>query len=301
MNSFKWVLRFVVVVIIFSLVGFGIYLGFPYLYQQWIKPLEEQGLQLKELKTQFNNNQESFSTRLTDLQDRIQALTLQQDKNKEVISNLAQNIEEISRLKNTQEALAKQAENLNIEIEKYASNSEALNKQFGIINTHLQEQQTMLATLSVQNQQQATAISKREQETILIRILEYISHSRSAFASKNYGSAQEDLQAARDLLNQGIRQQTFSQSSSLAAIDQRLELVINELNTNPLLAEEDHDILWLMVMNALSNTDREDSVPFVITPSPLVGTTTSTPPSRTPTFTPPVETPMPTPIPTERL
>ena len=301
MNSFKWVLRFVVVVIVFSLIGAGIYLGFPYLHQQWIKPIEEQSLQIKELKTQLEKNQESFSTRLSELQDRIQTLTLQQDKNKEAIGNLAQNMEEISRLKSTQEALAKQVENLNNEIEKYTSNLESLNKQFGAINSHIQEHQAMLATLSVQYQQLATAISKREQETNLIIILEHISQSRSAFASNNFGSAQEELQAARDSLNQYVRQQPLSQSASLTAIDQRLELAINELNTNPHLAEKDLDIVWLMVMNALSNPGSEGSVPFVITPTSPAETPTSTPPSETPTSTPPIETSTPNPIPTERL
>jgi len=271
MDTLKWIFRFLLVVVILFALGIGIYYGLPYLYNQWVKPVEEQSVQIKDLKAQQEQSKDVYLSRLEGVQKQLDALVLQQDKDKEELAKLNKMITDTQSWQRAQEEISARLIAAEYRLDQLEAELDKIDMQFIALDKNTQEQKATISALSEDIEQQATPLAVMNQEMMLVKVMELVTRSRLSLIDSNYGLAQNDLQAACTLLSRLQSLLPFNQAQSVQDIERRLELAITNMESNPSLAEKDLDIAWQMLVQGLPGSINE--VPIAPTPSPLESST----------------------------
>lgn len=125
-----------------------------------------------------------------------------------------------------------------------------------------------------------------KQEITTTRALELLSRARLYLAQSNFGLARADVQSARDLLAGIQRDAPKYKPALMKQIVSRLDLALGNLPDFPVVAANDVEIAWQLLMSGQPANITESTA----TPTPTqIPTETPTPgalPSETPTATP---------------
>jgi DNA uptake protein ComE-like DNA-binding protein len=192
------------------------------------------------------------------------------------------------------EELSSQVTALDEDITSIQSEIDSVNQRVDTIEKTVQTQTQTLAQLEkIQTQLEQeiqagheAAMVELKREVMLTRSIEYLSRGRLYLAQSNFGLAREDVQVARNLV---AELQIDAPEFQVAALDEvltRLDLALTNLPEFPVIAINDVNIAWQILMNGLPQSAAEAA----FTPTPTqVPTTTATP---TPVSTlPPTPTP----------
>lgn len=91
-KAIRWLLgfllRIVAVLVIGAALGGALYFGFLFLYQEYVQPVAVNSLRLDIMDDQQGQSREQLHERLADLQERVDSLEVQGDRDKETISGL---------------------------------------------------------------------------------------------------------------------------------------------------------------------------------------------------------------------
>ena len=132
---------------------------------------------------------------------------------------------------------------------------------------------------SAQNNSVMVALKR---EIMLTRSIETLSRARLYLSQSNFGLAKQDVQSTRDILKQLLTDAPAYQVDTLNQIVMRLDLALGNLPAFPVIAADDVDIVWQLMMIGLPESEADVIATFTPTPE------------TTPTFT---STPTPTPEP----
>ena len=114
---------------------------------------------------------------------------------------------------------------------------------------------------------------------MLTRSIETVARARLFFSQSNFGLAHDDVQAARDILVELLVDAPAYEADALNQIIMRLDFALGNLPAFPVIAVDDVDIAWQLLMRGLPESEAD-----------VVPTLTSTPtPAPIPTFTPTAE------------
>jgi uncharacterized protein YoxC len=116
-------------------------------------------------------------------------------------------------------------------------------------------------------------------EVMMTRALDVLGRARLYLAQSNFGSAREDIRAARDLLAE-LEAETGDQV--LGEVIQRLNLALGNLPQFPVVAAGDLEIAWQLLVSGEAPAEPEAIGTFDPTPAP----TPTIPPTLEPTPTP---------------
>ncbi|HJQ14662.1 MAG TPA: hypothetical protein VJ830_07950 [Anaerolineales bacterium] len=210
---FRFLLRLVLLLFFLGVLSLVLYLTLPWLYQRFIRPVEQNTVEVRQLQTQ----QEQTEQEMADLQDRLEAMENGQNQNGESFTELDE------RLTALEEEISARTESL----------------------------ETLERTLAdLEGQSEANSV-ELEQQINLLKAMELLSRARLSMYQSNFGLAREDVQIARDLLATVQVDAPESRAEELKAVMLRLDMVLSNLPAFPVAAADDLDIAWQILLSGL--------------------------------------------------
>jgi hypothetical protein len=162
------------------------------------------------------------------------------------------------------------------------------------IETHsasITKLEEMQATLEQETSAQSNSVMVAlKREIMLTRAIETLARARLYLSQSNFGLAKQDVQSTRDILTQLLTDTPAYQADALNQIIMRLDLALGNLPTFPVIAADDVDIAWQLLMIGPPKSEADAIATFTPTPvaiPTLTYTSTPTPVlEATPTTTP---------------
>jgi Tfp pilus assembly protein PilE len=214
---FELLLRLISWVIIFTVFGAALYYSVPLLYQRFVKPVEQNTVQVAELQAQ----QKQIEERLAALQEQVATQETEQRHNSQSLSELDERISQ-----------------LETGIDSHTKSLAALEK----IQSELQEQDELTS-------------AELERQIDLLKSVEMLSRARLYMYQSNFGLAKADVQRARDLLIDLQPTAGKTLAEDLDAVIYRLDLVLSNLPNFPVAASDDLDIAWQILITGVPPVD----------------------------------------------
>lgn len=313
----RFLVRLLVVLVIIGLLAAGVYYGLPALYRQYVQPLQTKVTQLASTQAVQEQNNQQLSQRVDDLQNRLNQLETQSDTDKQSLSSLQTGLDNVQA---TQQASFGSVEGIQstagAQIQEVNGSVDTLSTQIVALSTNVAKSNREFQSVTERLQTADTPVAELSHELQLVKAMEMLTRSRISLINNNLGLAQEDIGAARDLLSALKAQVPAYQVDALDAITSRLNTAYGNLPDSPVLAADDLEIAWKLLLQGLPGettgtpSATNSSGLFATTPQPtsegtpgltstgISITSTGTPAPSSSTSTP---TPSPTPQPTATL
>jgi len=149
------------------------------------------------------------------------------------------------------------------QVDALAAGQDRLDVQIGALSGQIADHDGRLAELDALartlGSSDAAAAQEAVREITVLRAMELMSRSRLFMYESNFGQAEQDVQAAYDLLASVNRGTATTEYASIRAAAQRLDRVAAALPDFPVVASDDLDIAWQALLG---------EVPPSPTPSP---------------------------------
>ena len=262
----KVILRLVLVLLIGILIGAGIYFGVQFAYQQLVIPTRENASELQNLETRVSQQWELLQEKNKALEVRLSQVEIDidnsEDQLSEITADLTQLAADLDAFQIQQDDVGAQIEEIESAILGLIDQSNDLAKQ----NEDLQE--------TVQELDVEAKLQPIYQELQIFKLLLQVNRSRLYLIQDNYGLAKQELEFANQLLNTIILNAEDDQKDEMLLWDARLKLAISHLPDNPILANDDLEILWTMMIdvmksdNSESNAEMSEDISATATPKP---------------------------------
>jgi hypothetical protein len=199
--------------IFLGLLSVVLYLALPWLYDRFIRPVEQNTVQVQELQSQ----QEQTEQRLADLQTRLETLETVQNEHDGSLTELDQRLSDIET--------------------EITARTESL--------AALEDMQSAL------QEQDKESTVELQRQIDLLKAMELLSRARLFMYQSNFGLAKQDVQIARDLLAGIEPGASESDAEELDAIILRLDMTLSNLPNFPVAASDDLDIAWQILFSGL--------------------------------------------------
>jgi len=252
---FRFLLRLVLLLFFLAVLSLVLYLTLPWLYQRFIRPVEQNTVQVRQLQTQ----QAQMEQEMADLQAGLETMEDGQNQNGDAFTELDGRLTEIE--------------------EEISARTESLQALEG-----------MLSELEGRNEANSAEL---ERQINLLKAMELLSRARLSMYQSNFGLAREDVQIARDLLTAVQPEAPESLAEELDAVLLRLDMVLSNLPDFPVAASDDLDIAWQILLSGLPETAPTVVITLTpigsVSPAPSAADVTGTPTpqaSAQPTATP---------------
>ena len=243
----KVLLRLILSLVIGILLGAALYFGFQFAYQQLVIPTQQNATDLQNFQTRVDQQWELLQEKNNDLENRLSQLESNQNNTSDDISELMT-----------------QNDQTKADIDAYLIQQEDLANQIDDINQSIAALVDQDKELASQNKELVATVEGLEvdrklqpvyQDLQVFKVLLQINRSRLFLVQDNYGLAKQELNLAGDLLNTLLLSTTGQQKEEVQLWDARLNLAISHLPDNPILANDDLEILWTMMANGFSNPE----------------------------------------------
>jgi hypothetical protein len=226
-----------------GLLSLALYLAIPWLYQRFVRPVEQNTVEVRELQSWQEQTQQD----LADLQTKLETIEGLQNDHDQSLTELDQRL-------------------LDIETEIHART----------------ESLAALERLQAELEEQNQAVSAElERQIDLLKVMELLSRARLSMYQSNFGLARQDVQIARDLLAKIEPAASGTETEELAAVLLRLDLVLANLPDFPVAASDDLDIAWQILLSGMPEgtpTARVTPTPVgSLSPTPSAADMTITP------------------------
>lgn len=196
--------------------------------------------------------------------------------NDNLIVPIQQNTAHINQLENEVADLQAQLDEMNTRVDTMETTIEVQTASI----TKLDEMRAALEK-EIANQNNSVMVALKR-EIMLTRSIETLSRARLFLSQSNFGLAHDDVQATRDILAELLIDAPTYQADSLNQIIMRLDFALGNLPAFPVIAVDDVDIAWQLLMMGLPESEAD----IVSTPTPLPAVTqTPTTPEVTPDIT----------------
>ena len=207
---FRFLWRLFLLLLFLGLLSIALYLAVPWLYQTFIRPIEQNTAQVRDL----HSRQEQTEQELADLQTKLETIEGVQNEHDGSLTDLNDRMEEIeSEITARTESLAA-IERLQSELEE-------------------------------QNQEVSAEL---ERQINLLKAMELLSRARLSMYQSNFGLAKQDVEIARDLLATIQPDAPQKLETQLDAVIMRLDLTLSNLPDFPVAASDDLDIAWQILL-----------------------------------------------------
>ena len=275
----RGLLRLILSLLIGILIGAGLYFGFQFVYQQLVIPTQQNAVELQNLNTRVNQQWDLLQQKNEDLESRLSVLESDQKITADQISELGVQIEQ-----NAADLGAFQIQQKDSfdKLDDVGESILELNKQIDVLTAQNEEIQTNLENMEIEKR-----LLPVYQDVASLKILLQINRSRLFLLQDNYGLAKEELLLADEMLNSLLLSATSDQENEILLWHARLTLAIDHLPANPILANDDLEILWTMMANGFTQKNTSDILDENTSSEVSDSTVTPQPPTTvTPTPTP---------------
>lgn len=278
-SCFAILLRSTLAIVLGIMLGLVIFYGIPNLYRSYVLPIENRIAQLEDGQTRQAAENQRITRRLDDFLNRLNELELQNDSNKQTFDEMRALVADIedSQRSGTQ-ALEKLQTDSDVRIAEVADSVtelegqlESLDAKLMRLENSISETDQKIMDLAAGLDDADTPVAALRRELRLVMGMELITRSRLFLAENNLGMAENDILSARNLLS-GLRELVPEyQVDALAAIITNLDASLRNLPDRPILAAENLEIAWQLLLNGLP-----DEVPLSSAGQPTSATPTPT-------------------------
>ena len=227
-------LRFLVVIVVGAAIGIGAYYGVPAIYRDFIEPIQSNSGRIAALEESIARVQVDFREKNSELTSVFA----------QVEGEVAQQREDLSELTAGEEGLSSRVEDLakalednqrwSARIDDLEERHRTLDARFSSLEESLDGEDLPYDRLEVQIQ--------------LLRAMELVTRARFWMIQGNLGKASDDLTIAKGVL-ESLEADTLEEESLLVIID-RLDQVLLEISLNPIIAADDLEIVWQLLLLA---------------------------------------------------
>lgn len=205
--------------------------------------------------------------------------------NDNFIVPLQRNTVQINQLENEIAILQTQLNEMNTRVNAVETTIEAHTASIA----KLEEMQATLEQ-EISNQNNSVMIALKR-EIMLTRAIETIARGRLFLSQSNFGLAHDDVKTTRDILEKLIIDAPSYQVDALNQIIMRLDLALSNLPAFPVIAVDDVDIAWQLLMMGLPESEADIIATITSTPTPAPIPTSTPTPEATPSAIAPTATP----------
>jgi len=258
-RAFVNILRALLVLAIVAGIAAGVYYGTPYLYNKFILPVETNTTRLSEVESKQSADVNQLATQVADLKTRLTNLETRQTESAQTMAELQGQVSALETAIETHTKSLKQLESMQTSLDALTATSN--------------EHQTLLVG-------ENSALASLQRQVTMSRTIELLSRARLYLSQSNFGLAKQDVQAAQDLLVALQAEIPAEKLPALQSVIARLNLALGNLPAFPVVAVDDVDIAWQLLVNDLPEQSQETSTlePVAETPTPAVDVTpTATP------------------------
>lgn len=248
----KVLLRLILTLLFGVILGAALYFGFQFVYQELVIPTQQNATDLQNLNTRIDQQWSLLQNKNKELEDRLSEMESDQKNTNDHLSELIADFEQISA---DLDAYQIQQEDLTTQIEKIDQSIIDLMNQYKDLNAQNENLIANVEDLEVEKKLQPVY-----QDLQLFKIMLQINRSRLFLLQDNYGLAKQELELASELLNSLLFSATEEQENEISLWDARLNLAIGHLPDNPILANDDLEILWSMMANGFTNSDDIEAI-----------------------------------------
>lgn len=262
-GGFRGCVRFVasllIVILLGVLLGLGVFYGVPYLYQQYVRPIEISIQELQDVQALQEQNNAQIGQRLDGLVERIEALEVQGDTARqsfdEFDARLAALEESQSAALAAQESLiATAAAELSAAQTESQEQIDQLDEQLSDLESQLNANSEAIAALEGDLQALGEQVSAEvapvqalRLELQLVKAMELLTRGRVFLLNNNLGLAEAEIVAARDMLLDLDGRLPDAQTTILTDVIARLEDALENMPDRPVLAAENLELAWQLL------------------------------------------------------
>lgn len=252
-------LRLLVIAVLAVVIGAGIYYGLPALYQRYVQPIQMDVSSLEVMQADQEQAIQQLSGRVEDLSARINTLEVQADSDKQAIAELETQLENslsaqaenLLPIQTAQAAATERIDELDRALQSLDDQLTSLDTDFQSISTTAADNQEALAELQDKLQVEGTPLENIRNELKIVKAMELLTRGRLLLVANNLGLAQQDLQSASELLDELQASLPDDQKGDLVEIINRLDQASNNLPDRPILASDDLEIAWQLLLLGL--------------------------------------------------
>lgn len=236
------VLRLIIIVAVIGGCGALIFYGAPFLYDNFVQPVEQNASQMNDIALR----QSQLEFQFMDLQTRLATLEAGQTSQSDSLAEIVSGIQTLEAGQTTQ--------------------SESL----AALDARLQ-------TLEGADAERNESLTDLKYQTNLLQAMELLSRARLFLYQSNYGLARSDVQAARDVLAEMQAAAPESKQQDLTEATFRLDLALKNLPDFPVAASDDLDIAWQILLQGYPIAPTATLTPFPTSTAAPIPTITGTP------------------------
>jgi len=242
----RFLFTLILILLLLGGIGAGLYFGLPFVYENYVLPVQQNTAQLAGLQTQQAQSEQAIA----DLQSKLSAVEAAQTEQASSLSDLGARVSDLEK--------------------EIAAHTQTL--------AALDEMQKQLA------EQGQAANAELSRQVDLLRAMELLSRARLFMYQSNFGLAKVDVQTARDILADVQPTAPEPLAAELKEVLLRLDLTLSNLPSFPVAASDDLDIAWQVLLGGLPPTEPTPAPTTTVEPLPQPSATPL--PTFTPTAVP---------------
>ena len=216
--------------------GAAAYFGIPALYEDYIEPIQMNSQRITDLEDAFIQSQSDSRNRISEIGERLAEIEGQQVGQKEFVSEIQVEIE------NLQTILKLQSGEVN--------DLQQLTKRMDALQNDLQITADKVVLLEEYLTGTNDPIQRLEFQLQLVRVMELLTRTRLWLTQNNFGLASEEVQAAKQVLVGLADITTEEDAENLQQIVDSLDSVLRSLPDNPVIAADNLEISWNLLITA---------------------------------------------------
>ncbi len=219
-------MRFLLFLIVLLGLAALIYKGMPYVYERVITPLDRNTEEIAAIQAKQEADMEALSAENEALANRLNDLEQRQTESAQQIASFEGQLVALDEMIEKHSVSLKQLDEIQETLETLGETTEAHDELLNGENS---------------------VIAGLEHDVQVSRVIELLSRGRLYLAQSNFGSAQADVQAARDLLAEFAPE---DDETLQIAVD-RLDMALGNLPDFPVVAIGDVDLAWQLLVSGM--------------------------------------------------
>lgn len=231
----RMIVRLSLLIIFGAILGAGAFYGVPALYRDFIEPVQTNSDRISALEDALLKVQEENRNSALDVEERLAAIEGQEAAQQEKLSEFQAEIVKLQ----SQLGLA----------DKNTPDLQSLAVSLGEIEEALQANAEEVAFLKASLAEPAASVQALEYKLQLVRTMGLLTRARLWLTQNNYGLAMEEIQLASQTLQDADEIRIEQDTGALQEIVERLDLALQSLPYNPVIAADDLEIAWQMLVS----------------------------------------------------
>ena len=265
LSFIRFVVRLLFVLILAIGLGAGIYYtavtGIPWLYQRYVQPVEDHSLRLDDLEARQAQEAEVLGTRIESLQERLTALEVLHDSDKETISNLESRLAAAESTQGTQAAAIASLAPLPSALADTQADLAALQAALDDLAATVEVYDQRIISLGEGDQEESALLIHLKAELQLLRGMEFLTRARLFLSQGNLAQAEANIGAGLEALTTLEAEAPDYQKTALEQINVYLAEALLALPVSPVGAADQLEGAWALLIDGLPSESDAGATP----------------------------------------